>query len=195
LYEYLNAPAVYRCPLDANPPSFDSSGTTPLFNALTSYIMNTWLVNYNMDSNNPQAASNTGFSQHHLHKLTEFHPYNVVFWDYPAAGNSYTGTNYPLKKSDPSGNGTDRPSVSGRHAGNITIDNNSKAFTNQVAGGVPAAFLDGHVELWPIYAFENALETPGSPEGTSALWCSPNTDRGGLGANPTYTMTDIFGPN
>jgi prepilin-type processing-associated H-X9-DG protein len=196
LYEYLNAPGVYRCPLDNNPQAFSTDGNnTPLFNALGSYIMNSWLVNYNKDDNNPNAANNTGFAQHHLHKMNEYHPYDVAFWDYPAGGNVFAGVTYSLHKSDPSGDGTDRPSVSGRHAGKVTVDANNATFTNQISGGVPTAFLDGHVELWPIYAFENAMTSWGPPQGSSPMWCSPNTIRGGNGVTSTTTMTDIFSPS
>jgi prepilin-type processing-associated H-X9-DG protein len=199
LYQYLNAPQVYRCPLDTVPEVVEPGTTTPLFNALSSYIMNTCLCNYNWDSANPNASSNSAYAYHPMHKMNEFHPYNVAFWDYPAAGNIFYSAGVPqpylLHKSDPSGDGTDRPSVSGRHAGNISVDDNDALFTSKISGGVPTAFLDGHVELWPIYAFESALQTPGMPEGASPIWCSPTMDRGGLGTSPTYTMTDIFSVN
>jgi hypothetical protein len=96
LYQYLNTPDVYRCPLDTNPPFKNSSGA-PLFNALTSYTINYWLSNA---ANDPDYNAGPP-ANHHMHKITEFHPYTRVFWDYPAAGTVGNDGTYELRKADP----------------------------------------------------------------------------------------------
>ena len=194
LYEYLNSDKVYRCPLDTNPASVSSNGTIPLFSALTSYCMNIWLCNYNEDPQNP--APNGGYSNHPLHKITEYHPYNVAFWDYPSSGLTFAGTSYPQDKSDPASDGDHNASVSARHATAPHLYINDLNYVNQFAGGIPTVFIDGHAELWPVYAFQNALNEPGLPQGSSPMWCSPNTTQGGKlerGTAP-ITMYNVLSP-
>jgi prepilin-type N-terminal cleavage/methylation domain-containing protein/prepilin-type processing-associated H-X9-DG protein len=200
LYEYLNTPQVYRCPLDSDPP-FTTKAGKPLFNALTSYVMNAWLSNTagksgattDADSdwnNEPPPGGN-----HHLHKITDYHPYNLVFWDWPAGANiNAAGTVHSLSKADPADDATDDPCVTGRHAGSpsATVDSD---FVNTISGGVTVVFIDGHAEVWPLYSFEAALNTPGGSLGTSPLWCSPTALRGGAGTSLTYDLTGKYAKN
>jgi prepilin-type N-terminal cleavage/methylation domain-containing protein len=193
LYEYLNSDKVYRCPLDTNPPFVSSNGKTPLFTALTSYCMNIWLCNYNEDPNNPNP--NSAYGDHPLHKVTEFHSYNVAFWDYPSTGVTFAGTTYSQDKSDPASDGDHNASVSCRHATRPSLDINDATFVNQMSGGIPTVFLDGHTELWQVYDFANALKDPGPPQGSSPLWCSPNTTEGGRLTRPAaITMYNVLSP-
>jgi prepilin-type N-terminal cleavage/methylation domain-containing protein len=196
LYDYLNNPQVYRCPLDANPPFFSNDGSnTPLFNALTSYVMNSSLCNFEWD--NPKGGTITSppkaYHTHPLHKLNEFHPANVAFWDYPAGGSlDNSGNQYYVHLSAPSSLGKDRPCVSGRHAG--PINHVAGGFLNQMPGGLPTVFIDGHAELWPLYLFQQNMVPKGLPAGSSAIWCCPNAPQGGYD-DGNYTMTDIYSQN
>jgi hypothetical protein len=63
----------------------------------------------------------------------------------------------------------------------------------QATGGIPAAFIDGHAESWPTYVLKDQLNTPGQPEGTSAIWCSPTQKDGGWFQNKgPYTLDTII---
>jgi prepilin-type N-terminal cleavage/methylation domain-containing protein len=205
LYQYLTTDKVYRCPLDTEP-AFTTSGGKPLFGALSSYVMNSWLANTFTAGAAPNAGDDLDpdwnhqlppNGNHHLHKINEYHPFQMAFWDYPTNNAiNGAGNTLSLSKADPASDcagGTDKPCVSGRHtSGGNPVDPN---FANYVQGGVPVVFMDGHAELWPLFNFTDALNAPGYPDGVSPLWASPNSARGGNGTNPTYTLTGKFSPN
>lgn len=202
LFQYLTSEKVYRCPLDTDPKS-TTSGGKPLFAALTSYVMNSWLAN----TYTAGTATNDDLDQdwnhqlpggnHHLHKLNEYHPYQIAFWDYPTGGAiNGAGNTLNLSKADPASDcagGSDKPCISGRHTSGG--DPTSPTFANAVNGGVPTVFMDGHAELWALYNFTDALNNPGGGAGVSPLWASPTDPRGGCGNNPTYTLTGKYSPN
>jgi prepilin-type N-terminal cleavage/methylation domain-containing protein/prepilin-type processing-associated H-X9-DG protein len=195
LYQYMSTPQVYRCPLDSSPPTTNAGGTAGIFNALTSYCMNQAFSNYWYDNPgaNPPPANQS--YAHHMHRINEFHPYNLVFWDFPASGINVAGTVKSLSLAGPSCNVVQQPAVSGRHVKYPNAVNNT--FVQTVAGGVPCAFLDGHAENWPLYALQNAMVTPGGALGTSAVWASPTDPKGGYGtatSNPNYTVSLILSP-
>jgi type II secretory pathway pseudopilin PulG len=200
LYEYLTNAQVYRCPLDSSPPSFMADGVTPLFNALTSYVMNSSLCNWEWDAPptpgvpwSTMHLPSTYTTGHPLHKISEFRGYNVAFWDYPAAGSKDgSGNNYQIHLSAPSSLGKDRPCVSGRHAGQANVVANG--FLNDVSGGVATSFVDGHAEMWPLYSFQKNMVMNGQPAGSSAIWCCPTAPNGGYDKQ-NYTMTDIYSQN
>jgi len=197
LYPYLNTPAVYRCPLDTNPPFTNSSGQ-PLFNALTSYTINYWLSNA---ANDPDFNNQLPGANHHMHKISEFHPYTRVFWDYPAAGVVGNDGTYELRKADPTsyvGN-LDRPCVSGRHGGPTVAPAQTagSAYMASMTGGCPMVYLDGHTNNTPFYEVFIEYNTGGPPVGTSPYWVSPyNTvnPHGGY-TGQTYALGDLYAPN
>jgi prepilin-type processing-associated H-X9-DG protein len=192
LYQYLNTPNVYRCPLDTSPPFTNAAGK-PLFNALTSYTMNIWMSNFNSDP-----GLNGSNSNHHLHRITEFHPYTRVFWDYPAAGAlGDTGTPQELSKADPAsyiGTG-DRPCISGRHGGPTVVPATiGQSYLFGISGGCPMAYLDGHASNVPFYEVYNEYNTDGPPLGTSPYWVSPTAVHGGWDL-AVRALTDLYSPN
>jgi prepilin-type N-terminal cleavage/methylation domain-containing protein len=173
LYPYLNTAAVYRCPLDANPP-FQSASGQPLFNALTSYTMNYWLSN---------AANDPGFNyqnpgaNHIMHRINEFHPFTRVFWDYPAAGVLGNTGFVQLQKADPTSytGVKDRPCISGRHGGPTIVPTTTggSAYMESMTGGCPMVYLDGHANNTPFYEVFVEYNTYGPPKGQSPYWVSP----------------------
>ena len=195
LWQYLNHREVYRCPLDTSPPSVSSSGG-PLFNALTSYGMNVWLCNYNSDDpvNNGKTPDKSGYaatSLHQLHKINEFKPYHIAFWDWPAAGNNVAGVVHNLTKADPAVGVQANPGITGRHGGPEMSQVNGAV--QNIPGGCPVVFLDGHAENWPFYMWFNTNNSPGLPEGSSPYWASPTVDKGGYD-NQTISMINIYSP-
>jgi hypothetical protein len=174
LYQYLNTPNVYRCPLDTDPP-FKSSSGAPLFNALTSYTSNYWLSNAANDPDFNQAGAPG--ANHHMHKISEFPPYTRVFWDYPAAGvNGNTGI-VELKKADPTSytGVEDRPCISGRHGGPTVVPTTTggSGYMASMTGGCPMVYLDGHANNTPFYEVFIEYNTYGPPKGQSPYWVSP----------------------
>jgi prepilin-type processing-associated H-X9-DG protein len=198
LYQYLTTPGVYRCPLDATPP-FATAAGKPLFNALTSYTQNIYMSNYNQD--NPV---NTGYSQHKLHRISEFPPYSRVFWDFPASGTTgTTGNLYSLSKPDPASwvgtatsGSSDSPSISGRHGGPKIIASSDPNFLSGISGGCPMVYLDGHAENVPFYRVQNEYNTPGRPLGTSPYWVSPTANHGAatFAKTGSYSLGDFYSP-
>ena len=175
-----------------------------MFNALTSYTMNIWMSNYNSDPGFDTVKKNN----HHLHRITEFHPYTRVFWDFPAAGTlGSTGTLYSLTKADPASwvgtsatAASDCPSISGRHGGPSSVTKSAANFINSVPGGCPMVYLDGHAEIVPFYQVLDEYNTAGPPYGNSPYWVSPTADVGGAtfsGSSPpvgTYSLADFYSP-
>jgi prepilin-type N-terminal cleavage/methylation domain-containing protein len=166
LFPYIpNNNAVYRCPLDTNADVVNQNN----YSYLTSYCMNGWMSNANGDQGGTATAAT---EIHNPHKITEFKPNAVVYWDYP---------NYNISGSqDPSNLPQDNnpPSFSGRHCSidTVMIANNSY---QMVGGGVPCVFIDGHAELYQAYQILDALNLPGLPAGASAFWNSPTYQDGG----------------
>jgi prepilin-type N-terminal cleavage/methylation domain-containing protein len=194
LFAYLNSNTnLFTCPL-ADPGTVDPR----FFQSISSYTMNLNLCNGNNDS--PAAA--TPAAARLLHLVTQFKPaQTVVFWDYPMSGTigAVDGVAYPANKKDPASALTDRPSVSARHTNfkptGVTVDD--QTFINKVQGTIPVSFLDGHAEAWQLYVYRDALNSPGDPGGTSALWVAYGDPKGmgGFGGTPNNTMTDILGGN
>jgi prepilin-type N-terminal cleavage/methylation domain-containing protein len=172
--------SVFFCPLFP-----DTSTITPAnCSYLSSYIMNGWLSNANGDQ-----PSGTGATGIHLpHKITEFKPYMLAFWDYPCYNTNIS--------ADPSNLPQDNnpPSFSGRHCINLTPTAISSNLIDAVGGGTCCVFLDGHAELWAPYQIISQLNTPGLPQGSSAMWCSPTYSAGGYVAygSKTYTLSTSF---
>jgi len=191
----------YRCPLDD---AADGLAKTNV-GYLTNYIMNGMIGNANLDyvgapagKPNPQ-LSEPGWSTtilHPPHKITEYQPLALLFWDYPSASSAGT---------DPSNSPVDSPaSISGRHT-NAT----QKAAAGSTdylswSGVVPMSFLDGHAEAWNLPQLVTNINTPGSfrgsndsQDGISPLWCSPTQIGGGYYAfnkNGNLNLANIIVP-
>jgi len=194
IWPYIDGkPQVYRCPLDDG-----QRNSLKMFGVMSSYVMNGCLSNENYDG----SASNGGNNNHPLHKVTEFHPYNAAFWDYPATGAiGEGGAFFNTTKADPAGRPIDRPAVSGRHGTlkNTNIAANDPNFISSVNGALPTVFLDGHAELWQFGAYLENLNQPGGMAGISALWCDPTGPGGGSGLKEGqtggWTLSDIYASN
>jgi prepilin-type processing-associated H-X9-DG protein len=191
LWTYLDGKlSVLQCPL-AEPSDADPA----YFQVMSTYIMNLNLSNAGFDG-----AKLSPANSHYrpLHKINEFPPTSIAFWDYPqrpSIGSNGSVEANGAHLTGPASNGTNWPALSGRHTNIKTIptDNN---FYLTVTGGVPTAFLDGHAEIWPMYVWHDQMNMPGQPEGDSKLWVCPGdpAGRGGRGT-PNYTMTEVIGTN
>jgi prepilin-type N-terminal cleavage/methylation domain-containing protein len=182
--------SLYRCPLDVE---FTDIVPTS-FSRLTSYSMNGMISNANFDkpgTKNPSSSAPGATPVHPPHKITQFKPNAAVFWDCP--------TTNTKPSADPSNSPVDNnPGTwSGRHtnasgSGITAVDGSSY---KQWTGVVPVAFIDGHAEAWQLSAVVDQINTPGDPNGTSCVWCSPTQDGGGFygyNANGNKDLTGII---
>lgn len=160
LWPYLNGKyEMYRCPLDAEfPTSTITTGVSSY--SCSSYVMNAWMCNEWYDDS---TGSHTIYL---LHKMSEFKPWQALFWE--GAQTQTPGTN-----QDPSNKPDDTPAVSMNRHG--TVARLGPSATPTLSGGlVCITFLDTHGETWDVKQWQTALDTPGIPLGNSPLWAGPN---------------------
>ena len=128
---------------------------------------------------NDFASSNSYGSgvTHYTHRITEFHPYQIMFWESGArSAVSSAGAG-----NDAANDPWDQGCLSIRHnpPGQYIDPSNATSMTGNLRGASTVGFIDGHAELWQLYQFQNALEQVGGPNGSSPLWCSPTWPQGG----------------
>jgi hypothetical protein len=158
--------------------------------------MNGWLGNANGDQSQVNGATSGPTPVHPAHKIGEFPPYTLAFWDYPVTNSTFfTGQN----SQDPSNLPQDSnpPSFSGRHMDHLNTAVLTGGNPNAIGGGTPCVFIDGHAELLAAYQIMNFLDTPGRPIGSSAFWTSPTYQNGGwnvYGSNSNYAMNKSIAP-
>lgn len=168
-WNYINGKVeVFRCPLDEGP-------WPAGFGLATSYCANGCMTS--LGSENP------GGGIHSLHKITDFKPYHVFFWETGStAGSTSVGAAW-----DPCNGPAESASISVRH-GSARITNTT------VEGALTVGYIDGHAELWQVYQYKANLDMPGYPLGTSALWAGPQaatSPNGCFDNNTNHNMTSI----
>jgi prepilin-type N-terminal cleavage/methylation domain-containing protein len=170
-WNYINGKVeVFRCPLDEGP-------WPAGFGKTTSYCANGCMTD--------MGAEGTDQKIHSLHKITEFKPYHVMFWE----TGSTAGTTSGGAANDPSNKPNEAAAISVRH-GAARITNTT------VEGALTVGCMDGHAELWQAFQYKANLDMPGFPGGVSALWACPactltNAGPGGYDNNNNHDITMI----
>lgn len=142
LWPYLNAMGVYHCPSDLGP------WANGAVNNLSNYCMNGAASAF-------KDNGNVGL------KITQFHPDDVLYWEFPASKDSTNGandsTNYPHE------------SIATRHNHGTTVGH-----------------MDGHADVISGVDYNKLCH-----QGPSILWCDPTVKDGGLSKGGTIPANII----
>ena len=172
-WQYIGGRAeVYRCPLDAGP-------WPAGFGIVTSYCANGCMASL---------GSETPDNGIHLHKLNEFKPWHVMFWETGSTAGDPTRGSVGAAW-DPSNGPAENYSITVRHGGARYMNSGAG-----IEGALTVSFLDGHAEVWQAYQYKANLDIPGAPAGNSSLWAAPaacTSANGAFDGNNNHSLTSI----